>query len=485
MNKRIIATLTLALFSCTASRQSVYDTTVSPLHTEDESKWSIVLMQPIGIEDNQFETEQLATFVGDTLKVARKQFDTTHHQVIIEIELLPDREPNLRLAAQPKLTEAEKEHLTVELRKIPVLNTKFSSWAYRLVRGGESSQGEPFNPPFISPSARRFQRFREARPKEKVEMIKERIRRHVLPLLATAATSVEAKFKGVRGSGSILQAQLAKKDFRSEQLTASSDFWRGLLEMAPGNPLVLAMPVFLVAAQGKFDFAFSQAQIVVSFSDSKLYLTAELMDFIHYYDELTQAPGGINERIKEAIARYDENKPGESKAILDGIIADYPNSAWARHELLLIFMTQHSDDAFDVTKDHMQKQVYEADPLYPFASTMKGSEQIYKGLQRVKLQELQKDREHVRRFLVSYADIAVDLEQYAVAGQLYHLAMMTKGGDESPLFSLVLYCAQKAGAKDFLELFKPDKVKVMMEEAAARRRKRYEESATKIEEAKN
>ena len=107
----------------------------------------------------------------------------------------------------------------------------------------------------------------------------------------------------------------------------------------------------------------------------------------------------------------------------------------------------------------MRDAILACDPLYEMLAQASGQEDIFRLTRRVEISTLFKDRGKTARDLVSYADIARDLDAYGFAAMLdWNILSAVKPEDygDRELLEDFLYCLEQLGVKDLKENFRGD-----------------------------
>jgi tetratricopeptide (TPR) repeat protein len=224
---------------------------------------------------------------------------------------------------------------------------------------------------------------------------------------------------------------------------SSWTYWRAVMEMAPGDMLIVAGKTFLLLAEGNFDQAKNLLRIARPFSRSEIpewYFDVVEQLLSSFYSEMSDL-------MYEGIAAYDSGSFRSAQEIFERILEDYPNSAWARHELAL---TNHAINAKPDTVN--VKLVHKCDPFFGINMISTTGKEFYLTLRRLELKEaLDSDSLEIKEKLLTWADIALDLEQYAFAGQIYWLMLthVNRTDDEQTDFlNRFIYCMRKLGIRE-------------------------------------
>jgi hypothetical protein len=173
----------------------------------------------------------------------------------------------------------------------------------------ETGGGDPFaiaksfKPALATPEDVALKSFAKAPLADKARQLRAWAQTEAVPVLARLASSVDEKFAGVRQTGAAVIAVDLGATIDVQALTFRAPaFWRGTMEMAPGNQLIGALPALLFAANGQFDRANSILTALVALSDRSALGTALLVQLKARIDLLDAA---IRTEIERGSATAD------------------------------------------------------------------------------------------------------------------------------------------------------------------------------------
>ena len=284
-----------------------------------------------------------------------------------------------------------------------------------------------------------------------------------LTTLAANAGGVDPKFVGVKQTLELVgrtdltgQLDVAALTFRK------SDYWRGVMEMAPGNLLVASIPIYLFAANGQLDQAHRLADLLRPFSEKGALADTLLRE----YDQRAGVYDRILAReIRRGIALHDQGRYRDAMAIYRELLAVCPDSAWARYELFFSdLMSRGAKSMVTETRapdlwSAAAAEIYRMDPLYATQFSGQRGTTMAALLDRFQLRALfekpPKDREVL---YATYADLALKLEAYEYAAHLYWFSLLLKSDETKTEEKLTryLYCLEKLGVTDLKGNFKGD-----------------------------
>jgi hypothetical protein len=330
------------------------------------------------------------------------------------------------------------------------------------------------------PSERRMAEFRTASTPAKLAILKRWARSEAIPRMAQLASEVDPKYVGVRNLGKALKGVKPEGPIDEAALSdRNPDYWRAMLEMAPGMPLTPAVRIALHTANGEIDAARRIARTLAPFDQHKSPYSTLIAEFTAMADPFSKE---VDARIKKGIGLNDAGKFAQAITIYEGVLKDYPGSAWAhfeRHQSLLMQSMKTNKDAPDWAV--ARKAILQADPLYGSMAEAGSEDELYDLLLRKESEGLFKDKAKGVSDLLRLADISVDLGQYGFAAMIYWSLMTNVEPAEyrnRDLIEASLYCFERLGAKELKKNFKGDHA-AGFARIDAERAKRKQDSAAK------
>lgn len=317
---------------------------------------------------------------------------------------------------------------------------------------------ETFSPELLSGSEALKQTLSSQTLAQRKETIKNWAYSEAMPVLSYFTKNVDASFPGVQATG----ISLEKKNFLNKQTVTVTDknplYWRGVMEMNKGNLIIPLSKVFMHIVNDEFDLARRYLGMLFRFADKESLASHYLLELNRYLEIFYQRHDSL---VHEGIKLHDAGKYDEAIKVYNGILTEYPNSAWARYELYFSSTYKSTGPGREAAANEQWKKnkdaIYAADPLYPMgggASNAKDGYQLFKHLQ---IKDLFTDSKKLKTDLFTYADIALDLGCYAFAGHLYWY-LATRFPEEKykghNLLIYYLYSLQKLGVTEVQSFFK-------------------------------
>jgi hypothetical protein len=428
---------------------------------------SIVFITEMNIAQLAIDSGPFVQRVKPVIAAVESRFrdESRRRTVVIQVTLHPDRPAEVAVAGQPAPSEDEVKDLLRSADAKTSPRSKVTDCTFRVlaqINGGHPDQKSPLKPRLETPDERWIAAFQAASTAEKLALMRRWARSEALPILAASASGADAKFKGVCDLGKALGKLDPKKPVDVAALTdRNPDYWRAMLEMVPGDPLVAATRVALHAANGEIDQA-RRYSAVATFFDARKSLSSRLLGEFRammgfFYKD-------VESRIQGGIALNDKGRLAEAMSTYDDVLKDYPGSAWAHYERVQTRIAMAAKEGKPIGQAMVdwpkaRDAILACDPLYEMLAEAKGQEDIFRLTRRIEINTLFKDRAKTVGDLMRYADIARDLEVYGFAAMLYwNLVSAVKpedyGGRE--LIEDFLYCLEPLGVKDIKENFRGD-----------------------------
>jgi tetratricopeptide (TPR) repeat protein len=428
---------------------------------------SLHILTELNIFQLAIGTDRFVAWVKPLIEAVESRFrdESRRRTVVIQATLHPDRPAELAVAGQPAPSDAEIKDLlrAADVQAAP--RTKLVDCSFRLVakiNGGHPDEKLALSPRLETPDERRFAQFQAASTREKLALMRQWARTEALPILAAAASGADARFQGVRDLGKAIGKLDPKGPVDVAALTdRDPNYWRAMLEMAPGNPLVPTVRVALHVANGEIDQARRYVN-AISFFDARNSAPSRLLGEVRammgfFYKD-------VEARIGQGIVLNDKGQFAEALAVYDGVLKDYPGSAWATYERFQTQMTRATKERKPLDQvlagwPKARDAILGCDPLYEMLANAQGAEETYRLVLRLEINSLFKDRDKAGKDLVRHADIARDLEVYGFAAMLYWDILTAVKPEEygrRELLEDFLYCLEPLGAKTIKENFRGD-----------------------------
>lgn len=400
-------------------------------------------------------------------------------RLLVQVTLRKTGEPTIELAGDPALRPEFAKTLHAKLAALPLPHPPLCDIHFRiqsLAKGEEPfAAAASYRPRLPLPSNIANDAFVASSLPAQLALLRDWARDEALPLLTHQAAGVDPKFAGVIATGRKVQQLDLAKPLDVEQLTyCDPDFWRGVMEMAPGDQLVGALPLLLFVANGEFAKAGHLYSVLRPNTLDKS--SAGLL-----LDRLGGMLGPFtrqhNDRIQAGIKLHDKGRYHEAITVYRDILADYPGSAWARYELFFStlfrdkLMPPRSQADLDQRWETAASEIYKLDPLYDVQMTGNRGKNLGSMLDRLTLRAMEEKppSDPIQTFATK-AEIALHLGRYGEAALFYWQLLFRKSeihvqliSDKQPrtlttdqLIPRFLYCLEQLGAPEWKSQFKGD-----------------------------
>lgn len=431
---------------------------------------SVRFITELNTAELTIDAESLGAWLKPIIEATKARFPLMKGRkaIVVQLTLRRDGSAVVELAGSPALSEEDIKALeaAADVEKSP--RAKVASCTLRVVVKDEPGNPDDLpelTPALATPRERLLQKVKEAPTREGLDLIRRWAIEEALPLLAASASKAEEGFVGVRNLGAALNKALAdpKGDPDVEALaTKNPDFWRAAVEMKRGNPLAPAVEASLLLADGRIEWAQQVAALGGIFDENK----SGNSDLLGFGKTLAEAYlEGVYARIREGITLYDAGKLDEALAAFDAILKDDPQSAWALYERFHTERTMRlkGQDVGDRGEADpwpaVRARILASNPMYQTMGEAHGQEGFFDFARRAELGSLFKGGRVTPKDVVAYADIALDLEAFDMAGLLYWSILTSiapKDYGNRPVLESFLYALERLGAKEIKENFKGD-----------------------------
>lgn len=486
----LLCAITLLLGGCSSAptaastnenKLTTQPASVVPAEAVRPHKLAVVLLTPENIMSVNFAAEDLGpwlqTAMSDCEEVLSKE--TNPPRVLLQITLRKNSDPIYEFSGRPKLSTKLKNALQESLAPLPPIHPPYCDISVRLQHiddkdGSPLEQAALFEPQPVSPEIKALEQFQKNSIADEYLQLRTWAREEALPMLGAMARGVDPKFVGVINMGKLLGSTELTKHLEIEALTfRNPDYWRGIMEMAPGNAGITAMPILLFVANGEFDKANKLLQLVRPFSASEP-LGSNLLDALG--SRLSILNNKVADEIKHGITLHDTGKYDRAIEAYKQILAVYPCSAWARYELFFSELHKRGPKALVTEGAESWRvaapEIFGRDPLYTTQFTGVRGKSMGELLDRLSLKILKNGKINDPGELVGRtAELAVRLECYGYAAHIYWLSMNSKltlkesGLPEKKEFTSLktediicryLYCLEKLGCPEWKKEFRND-----------------------------
>ncbi len=465
--------LALGLWGCASGPKTPTKSPTPASATSQRSRFltRVEVRSSEALADYNFAAMELHTW-GPRLMTALDQAlagESTARTVQVQITMHPQSEATIELSASPALPTALSEKLTASFLASAPPHTKLVDYTLRVTAqvGGGAKDGEAScQPKLLSPHEQRLDAMKRATIGQRIQILREWSRADVLPVLAAVMQAAEPDFAGVRSVGQRLKASSPEATSTTELFDKNPQYWRAMMEVAPGNPLLLSSRLFVHLARGELD--------LVRLYLKPTYYFAKTDNLAHDYleqlrDHLVLFYESLDAQIRVGVELHDQARFDDAIALYDGILAQYPCSALARYEKWYAKNTRElkaekagQPERVDATLDEWEQlrgDIFRCNPMFEIDAVSRGEQHRQRMLRRLALRQLWKDRSVENQDYLRYAEIALDLGEYALAAHLYFLigtGMPEKEFGDRKVLSHFLFAVEQLGVPSMKELFKGD-----------------------------
>ncbi len=395
--------------------------------------------------------------------------DTSKRDYMVLVTLHTQASPDISIFARPACTLAELNMLQTSLNIHLPIQTTYCDYSFVfLIKTNEGSRNpnQPFFPEFQEPDKAVHEAFKRAGLSEKKKLLIKWATDEVMPILSETETKIDFKFSGIQYAGRMLRETVNGLPATALSETGSvtdarSEYWRGVMEMSPGNEIITLSKAMMYVANGEFDLAKEYCELIRPFAKEKLLATYYVKELSWRLEEFNKE---LSLRAERGIAQHEKGNYAGAIAVYDGILADYPRSAWINYELYfstnLMNNTQQKDSVQTLIRWNAAKGViFASNPLYPLSARATTGQEGYLLMRRLELGKLFKVKEDFSKDILRLGDIALDLGAYGYAAEVYWLCFSRLKKEElgnREMLPYFLYALEKLGVTDIRKTFNGD-----------------------------
>ena len=419
--------------------------------------------------------------------------ETTPRTIQIQITMHPVAEATIELSASPALPSDVADRITASFQNSAPPKTKLVDYTLRVTAqvgtggpGGEAS----CEPKLLSPHDKRLDAMKRASIAQRLELLRAWSDQEVLPVLAAVMQAADPDFSGVRSIASSLATSQPHAVSVAVLLDKNPAYWRGLLEVTPGNPLLMSSRLFWHLSRGELDLVRLYLKPIYYFAKTD-HLAHDYLEQLR--DHLVLFYDSLDAQIRVGVALHDESRFDDAIALYESILRQYPCSALARYEQWFAknARAQKAESAgqpgqIDASLDEWENrrgEIFRCNPMFEIDAVSRGDLEQKRMMRRLELRQLWKDRRVENQDYLRYAEIALDLGEYALAAHLYFLigtGLPEKEFGDRKVLAHFLFSVEKLGVTSLKELFKGDHGRDFAEiQAASESRLRKSPTAAK------
>jgi hypothetical protein len=388
-----------------------------------------------------------------------------NHEGLLLINLTKDNPAEYNLSFKPPLDDASRLKILKELKILPNYHTRFGEYTF-LVRGvlnkGSTRKGDNYYPPVIFPREQRVYDFGQMTLEDKTVFLKKWVDETIIPALILFELDVDSQFLGVKSVGEMLNDGLYAGQNTSSFIDTNYNYWRAILEMSKGNQLIPLSRICMYLSNEEWDLAQNYLRITSLFSDKNSladYYSEEIRDFLKMLIE------HANLEIEEGIKLFDQGDLKGAELKYGSLHRIVPKIAFLNYEMYLteVAVLKKTDSlGLDETRmvwDKYSKSIYKVNPVYTSMAQASSANEGYELVCRAMIKDLFKENGETKRDLLLYADLALELEDYALSAHIYWWLFTYIGNDayeNRELLTDFLYALHQMGDTKVRDNFKGD-----------------------------
>lgn len=366
----------------------------------------------------------------DSVQAFFKDFDTPQEIRIVQT-FDPAMDPYFAFSSKPILADSVRHALQKKLMQLSPIYGRYLSFSnlYTIViNGGITSRDMVFSPELGQPRDIRQNKYAFLGIKENYETIQNWIRTGALPLLVELVNQNPDRLFSYGDEKLILSVDAKKAANDLIQNPNFDLFYRTSLEGFEDNPqLLTTVKILRLAALGQFDYAQLYIAMLYNFEPRNTlvrYILDELSWRLAYYYRLEGT---------FLAAAESETNPNEKQALIDSVLNVNPLSTAA------IFATiDPSRNHFTSSYPYIEqwKTYSRSNPMYIFTRQSASKKEAYHNYLRMTSYDLFMDPETILLAHPNYASVALELEEYDFAADLYWMLKCAIGKKNDSEYAL-------------------------------------------------
>lgn len=437
--------LGIALFSFFLTFQSVF--------SQNALELSLQILGPSFLLDINFEQSVFLEWGKNFKSVLENSFQEKeeNRNALLMVTIFPHSPPLFEISAKPAYSSEQAQKILEQLQSCPPPQAKWTEtsilFSLKMNKGNNQTELE-FLPKVETPLEKRKQKFQKLPVEAQYHALKNWAKEEVLPVLTLHLENVAEDFEGLKNLSQKLQTVSWENSWPTGELTLfQKSYWQSLIEMEPGNQLIPAFQVFIDVAEGKLERAkrfltvlryFSNPEELPTYYLQELFWKLELFHF-HFSEVLQQGRTlCLEKKYENAFQHYQ-------RALLI-----YPHSASLYYEIFIV------NQLLQKTPASLEKEMWKntaqtlknCDPFFAPVIEAENGEEAYFLYRCLEVSELFKDQEKLLEDFVEYANIALDIQEYAFSAHLYWICFIyfsEETENQHKILRRFFYCLSQLG----------------------------------------
>ncbi len=376
------------------------------------------------------EFEKFERVFEDSILTFCQQFSNGQEIRIVQT-FDPHLNPFYSFSAKPMLSDSVRHALQKTLMKIASINSTYitCSFSYSIViNGGYLKRDETFLPQLEPPRQTRQNEYAVATFQNSYSRLIDWIETGAMPILVEMMSE---KGVHVSGSTSSIEPSNAMIQNDAKQLIAMQNFdsfyHSNLKNLTVAPQLLVAIKAMRLAALGRFDHSQLLTAMIYQF-ESRNSLVRYLLD------ELAWRLAYYNRHEGIILAAVDFETSNEKKqALIDSILAVNPMSSMALYASI-------DPEINPLTSNYQYMVLWEryssSNPMYVLTRRASNSKEAYQNYLRSISYDLFMDPEMIATAHEKYAQLALEIESYDFAADIYWMLMNTTKQKQDNEFSM-------------------------------------------------
>lgn len=408
-------------------------------------------LAPLNFDTRSFSNwgDRITAVFENELKGEQQAFD-----ILLLAQFDPNEDVQYTLHTRPAINQnaVSFDDLLARCYRVKPPRPKYSSVSIAIlvqINGGFTDAQIGFTPRVPTIFERKKQQLQRLSLEHQYLAIKNFAVQQFLPLLAESYSRMDPQYQAIRSFGtnlSFVDQGITRTDV-VELTNSSSTYWRALMQAEKGDPIVQLAKIGLHLAAGDFDRANRLLSLTLPFAQPSS-LPEHLLKTINWRLDIFYRE--LNKSVEEGITLEDQGDYQQAIDHFKQLKSVYPYSAWLNFEHFYTLNNQQIElEASNAARfelwDSLSAEVFRYDPYYPAEVAVRTADEAFNLYLRKSANALFQDQKRLLTDIVSFADYALDLEDYALAAHLYWQlileGMKREDGDRfTPEF---LYCLKQ------------------------------------------
>jgi hypothetical protein len=412
---------------------------------------------------------------------ARYASETRARVLVVQITFHPEAVPDIEIVGKPRPNADEIKEIKALFPAEGSPRTRVMDVVMQYIMRvnlGEAKPDDGWALGLVDPEKARLRTLETLTLAKHHKAIADWARTELLPALEVIASETKKERPAVDKLYTALQGLPADGAVDIAALTDRSvEYWRALVEVPPGDPIVPLFRIGLLAAREDLNLAGQYAALARRFDSG---YTASSALLAAYLDQLTSLAKRVSNEVKNGVDLHDAGRFDDALAVYDALIAEAPDSGVAHYERFQTQVAKAAKAGRDLepvfqTWDEVKRKLDTCDPFFFPMALSTGDEEQFQLLRRGRFAQLFRDPKNRAQDAAESAEIALDLGLYGFAAETAWPLAKTggvPGRGRDALLGLFFFSLDRLGVHNLDEAGKIDRAAVFRQIEAEQRQRR-------------